>query len=225
MMPIRDINPTYRSPFVTVALIGLNTAVYLVQLLFQTTGQLDQFLYRFAVIPYELTHGVDLAAFLSVFTAMFMHGGLFHLFGNMLYLWIFGNNIEDAMGHIRFLVFYLLCGIAATGAQVAVNPTSRIPNVGASGAIAGVLGAYLLMHPRAKVETLLWLGYFIRIVRLPAVVVLSFWIVIQFFQGVVSLGMPQMGGVAWFAHIGGFVAGLVLVNIFRQRRPRSTWHV
>lgn len=229
MMPLRDINPTHRFPFVTVTLIGLNVAVYLIELLFQTTGQLNQFIATYAIIPYELTQGVDLPppslrpAFLTIFTSMFMHGGLLHIFGNMLYLWIFGNNIEDNMGHIRFSIFYLICGIAASIAQVAVNPTSQVPNIGASGAIAGVLAAYLVMHPRAQVETLLFLGYFIRIIRLPAIIVLSFWIVIQLFQGVLSLGMPQTGGVAWFAHIGGFIAGLVLVNIFRRRRQQATW--
>ena len=119
----------------------------------------------------------------------------------------------------------MLRAIADAGAQVAINSTSRIPNIGASGAIAGVLGAYLIMHPRARVETLLFLGYFIRIVRLPAVIVLGYWIVIQFFQGVASLGMPQTGGVAWFAHIGGFIAGLILVNIFRLRRQQPTWRL
>lgn len=224
MMPLRDINPTYRFPLVTVAIIGLNVAVYLLELLFQVTGQLNLFIASYAVIPLELTQGVDLAppslhpAFLTVFTAMFMHGGFLHIFGNMLYLWIFGNNIEDNMGSVRFLVFYLACGIAATMAQVAVDPLSQIPNIGASGAIAGVLAAYLVMHPRAQVETLLFLGYFIRVVRLPAIVVLGFWIVIQLFQGVLSLGVAQAGGVAWFAHVGGFVAGLILVNVLRNRQ-------
>lgn len=231
MLPIRDINPTRTFPAVTVVIIGLNVAVYVVQLLFQFTGQLNQFVYSYAVIPYELTQGVDLPppslrpAFLTVFTSMFMHGGLFHIFGNMLYLWIFGNNVEDEMGHTRFVIFYFLCGIAATAAQVAINPTSRFPTIGASGAIAGVLGAYLLMHPRAQVETVLFLWPFIRIIRLPALIVLGFWIVIQFFQGVASLGMPQSGGVAWFAHIGGFIAGLILVNLFRQRQQQSRWQI
>lgn len=229
MLPLRDINPTYRFPVVTLVIIGLNIAVYVVELFFQATGQLNRFVAAYAVIPFELTQGVDLPppslhpAYLTIFTAMFMHGGFLHIFGNMLYLWIFGNNIEDNMGSIRFLVFYLLCGIAATFAQVAVDPVSRIPNIGASGAIAGVLGAYLVIHPRAQVETLLFLGYFIRVVRLPAIFVLGYWIVIQLFQGVLSLGMTQMGGVAWFAHIGGFVAGLVLVNLFRQRQRWSRW--
>lgn len=229
MIPLRDINPTRRFPIVTLTIIGLNAAVFLVELFFESVGQLDQFFLSYAVIPYELTRGVDLPppslhpAFLTIFTSMFMHGGFLHIAGNMLYLWIFGNNIEDNMGPFRFLVFYLLSGVIATVAQVAVNPTSRIPNIGASGAIAGVLGAYLVMHPRAQVETLLFMGYFIRIVRLPAVLVLGFWILIQAFQGALSLGVPQTGGVAWFAHIGGFVAGLVLVNLFR-RRPHPTWY-
>ncbi|RME48951.1 MAG: rhomboid family intramembrane serine protease [Chloroflexi bacterium] len=231
MIPLRDINPTYRFPAVTVTIIGLNVAVYLIELLFQFTGQLDNFFLSYAVIPYELTRGVDLPppslhpAFLTIFTAMFMHGGFLHIAGNMLYLWIFGNNVEDDMGHLRFLVFYLICGIAATMAQVLVNPASTVPNIGASGAIAGVLAAYLIMHPRAQVETLLFLGYFIRIIRLPAIIVLGFWIVIQLFQGVLSLGVPQSGGVAWFAHIGGFIAGLVLVNVFRQRVRRTRWDI
>ncbi|MFQ5856332.1 MAG: rhomboid family intramembrane serine protease [Anaerolineae bacterium] len=227
MMPLRDINPTNRFPLITLIIIGLNIAAYVLELSFQATGQLNLLVASYAVIPYELTQGVDLPppslqpAFLTVFTAMFMHGGFLHIFGNMLYLWIFGNNIEDNMGPVRFLVFYLACGVAATYAQVAVDPISRIPNIGASGAIAGVLGAYLVMHPRAQVETLLFLGYLIRVVRLPAVLVLGFWIVIQLLQGVLSLGMTQTGGVAWFAHIGGFIAGLVLVNIFRQRQRWS----
>jgi membrane associated rhomboid family serine protease len=231
MIPLRDINPTYRFPLVTVAIIGLNVAVYLLELLYQVSGQLDRFFLSYAVIPYELTRGVDLPppslhpAFLTIFTAMFMHSGFLHISGNMLYLWIFGNNVEDDMGPVRFLVFYLVCGTAATVAQVAVSPGSRVPNIGASGAIAGVLAAYLIMHPRAQVETLLFLGYFIRIIRLPAIIVLGFWIVIQLFQGVLSLGVAQTGGVAWFAHIGGFITGLVLVNVFRQRQRRPGWDI
>lgn len=230
MMPLRDINPTYRFPVVTVVIIGLNVAVYIVELLYDVTGQLDLFIASYAVIPYELTRGVDLPppslqpAFLTIFTAMFMHGGFLHIFGNMLYLWIFGNNVEDNMGHIRFVIFYLACGVTAAMAQVAVDPTARVPTLGASGAIAGVLAAYLVLHPRAQVETLLFLYPFIRIVRLPALIVLGFWIVIQLFQGVLSLGVPQTGGVAWFAHLGGFMAGLILVGIFRQRQQRSRWY-
>jgi membrane associated rhomboid family serine protease len=231
MIPLRDINPTRRFPIVTVVIIGLNVAMFLVELLFEASGQLDQFIYAYALIPVELTQGVDLPpsslrpAFLTIFTSMFMHGGFLHIIGNMLFLWIFGNNVEDNMGPARFLVFYLACGIAASLAQVVVHPSSDVPNVGASGAIAGVLGAYLMMYPQAQVETLLFLGYFIRVVRLPAVIVLGFWIVIQVLQGLLSLGMMQTGGVAWFAHVGGFIAGLVLVNLFRRRQPQPMWRI
>ncbi len=228
MIPLRDINPTRRFPIATLTLIGINVAVFVFELMLDSVGVLDRFILAFSVVPYELTHGVDLPPTipipvqLTIFTSMFMHGGFFHLAGNMLYLWIFGNNVEDNMGHGRFLVFYLLCGIAAALAQTAVSMNSRVPLLGASGAIAGVLGAYLLMFPNAQVETLLFFGWFIRIVRLPAVLVLSWWIVIQFFQGLLSLGIPAAGGVAWFAHIGGFIAGVILVPFFR-RREREWW--
>lgn len=227
MLPLRDINPTRRFPIVTLTLIGINVTVFVFELLLDTVGVLDTFIRAFSVVPYELTHAVDLPPTIplpvqmTIFTSMFMHGGFFHLAGNMLYLWIFGNNVEDNMGHGRFLIFYLVCGIAAALAQTAVSPNSRVPLLGASGAIAGVLGAYLLMFPNAQVETLLFFGWFIRIVRLPAVFVLSWWIVIQFFQGLLSLGVPAASsGVAWFAHIGGFVAGVILVPFFRRREPR-----
>lgn len=228
MLPIRDINPTVRFPAITLVIIGLNVAVFLAEFMFRAAGLGQQFIATYAVIPIELTQGVDLPppslrpAYLTVFTSMFMHGGLVHILGNMLYLWIFGNNVEDEMGHGRFVVFYLLCGIAAVLAQVVMNPSSRTPMIGASGAIAGVLGAYLIMHPRAQVETVLFF-LFIRFVRLPAVFVLGFWFVIQLFQGVASVGMPDTGGVAWFAHIGGFLAGVLLINLFRRRQP--TWRI
>jgi membrane associated rhomboid family serine protease len=225
MLPIRDINPTRSFPVVTLAIIGANIVVFLFELMLDTVGALELFVRAFSVIPYEITHGVDLPpripapVYLTVFTSMFMHGGFFHIFGNMLYLWIFGNNVEDNMGHGRFLVFYLICGVAAALAQIAMSPNSQIPLLGASGAVAGVLGAYLVMFPRAQVEVLVF-GWFIHIVRLPATLVLSFWIVIQLFQGVLSLGLPTLGGVAWFAHIGGFLTGLILVPFFRRREPR-----
>ncbi len=225
MLPLRDINPTRSFPVVTLVLIGVNVVVFLFELMLDTVGALDLFVRAFSVIPYEITHGVDLPpripmpVYLTVLTSMFMHGGFFHIFGNMLYLWIFGNNVEDNMGHGRFLVFYLLSGVAAALAQIAVSPDSRIPLLGASGAVAGVLGAYLVMFPRAQIEVLIF-GWFIHIVRLPATLVLSFWIVIQLFQGVLSLGLPTLGGVAWFAHIGGFLTGLILVPFFRRREPR-----
>jgi membrane associated rhomboid family serine protease len=151
----------------------------------------------------------------TIFTSMFMHGGLFHIAGNMLYLWIFGNNVEDTLGHGRYLIFYLACGVAAAMAQTAVGPGSPIPMVGASGAVSGVLGAYLLLFPHAHVTTLIILGFFFRLVQIPAVIVLGFWIVLQVLNGLGSFGAS--GGVAFFAHIGGFVAGLGLLFVLRRR--------
>lgn len=221
MLPLRDVNPTRTFPLVTIALIAVNVLVFIYELILGP--QLEGFVQSWAIIPYEITHGVDLPPasiqpiYLTLITAMFLHGGIVHIAGNMLFLWIFGNNIEDAMGSLRFIVFYLLCGLVAAFAQIAVGPNSDIPNIGASGAIAGVLGAYLLLFPRAEVQTLVFLGFFVRLVRLPALLFLGLWFVLQLFSGVAGLGMEAMGGVAWFAHIGGFIAGIVLINIFRRR--------
>jgi membrane associated rhomboid family serine protease len=152
---------------------------------------------------------------------MFMHGGLMHIGGNMLYLWIFGNNVEDTLGHLRFLVFYVACGVAAAVAQTVVGPTSDVPMVGASGAVSGVLGAYLLLFPYATITTLVIFGFFMRFVHVPALIVLGFWIVLQFLNGFLSLGVAGPGGgVAWFAHIGGFIAGMALLFTLRSRRAR-----
>ena len=221
MLPLRDVNPTRHFPLMTVILIAINVIVFIYELLLGP--QLEGFVQSWAIIPYEITRGVDLPPpsiqpiYLTLITAMFLHGGFVHIAGNMLFLWIFGNNIEDAMGSLRFLVFYLLCGLAAAFAQIAVGPNSDVPNIGASGAIAGVLGAYLLLFPRAEVQTLVFLGFFVRLVRVPALLFLGLWFVLQLFSGVAGLGMEARGGVAWFAHIGGFIAGLVLINLFRRR--------
>ena len=221
MLPLRDVNPTRQFPIMTVILIAINVLVFIYELILGP--QLEGFVQSWAIIPYEITHGVDLPPasiqpiYLTLITAMFLHGGFVHIAGNMLFLWIFGNNIEDAMGSLRFLVFYLLCGLAAAFAQIAVGPNSDVPNIGASGAIAGVLGAYLLLFPRAEVQTLVFLGFFVRLVRLPALLFLGLWFVLQLFSGVAGLGMEATGGVAWFAHIGGFIAGIVLINLFRRR--------
>ena len=159
---------------------------------------------------------------LTIFTSMFLHGGLLHIGGNMLYLWIFGDNIEDTLGHLRFLVFYLSAGVAAAAAQVLFNPASPVPMVGASGAVSGVLAGYLLLFPQASILTLITFGFFVRFVQVPAVIVLGFWIVVQFVNGFVTFGARggEGGGVAWFAHIGGFVAGLVLLFLLRRRGSR-----
>ena len=222
-IPLRDDNPLSRIPFqyVTVALIAASTGIFLFEI---TAPSPENVVYSLGLIPAVLFGQAELApelylvpSWATLFTSMFLHGGWFHLIGNMLFLWIFGDNIEDSMGHGRFIVFYLLCGLAAAFAQAGVDPASEVPMIGASGAISGVLGAYLLLFPRARVQVLILLGVFTRIVPIPALYVLGFWIVMQVINGVFSWG-GLGGGVAWFAHIGGFAVGLALIKVF-QRRP------
>ena len=204
MLPIGDDDAARRTtPVVTYALIALNVLIFFLEL---SAG--DAFIERWSVVPRRLL--ANLAAdFITIFSAMFMHAGWMHLLGNMLYLWIFGDNVEDRLGHTKYLIFYLLCGIAATFAQVLVDPRSNVPNLGASGAIAGVLGAYLLMFPRGGVRVLMGRG----IINMPALIVIGFWAVLQFLSGFGAIATTEQtsgGGVAYMAHVGGFVAGLVL---------------
>ena len=223
MIPLKDKNPTRRIPVITIALIVLNVVVFLYEV--SLGAGLELFFQRFGAVPKSVMSSLTPGQFVPgvVFplsTSMFVHGGWLHLIGNMLYLWIFGDNVEDKLGRGRFLIFYVLCGFAASGLHIAVDPASANPMVGASGAISGVLGAYLLLFPGARVVTLIPIFIFIQTAELPAIVVLGFWFVMQFFSGVLSLGGETggMGGVAWWAHIGGFVAGLVLVFPFRRFR-------
>jgi membrane associated rhomboid family serine protease len=220
MIPLRDANPTNRTPVVTIALIVINVLVYVYEWLISAEPtQMMAFFDQWAIIPQQLTNNFT-PEVITIFTAMFLHGSWLHLGGNMLYLWIFGDNIEDRLGPVRYIIFYLLGGIGATVAQVAVNPNSAIPNVGASGAIAGVLGGYLLLYPKARITTLV----FRFITQVPAYVVLGFWFVLQLFQGVGSLSVPtdaDTGGVAFFAHVGGFVVGLVLIRPFLIGRSQQ----
>jgi membrane associated rhomboid family serine protease len=195
-----------------------------------SVGLDELMLSRFALIPAELLGGEDLPPtipiplWLTVLTAMFLHGGLMHLLGNMLYLWIFGDNVEYAMGPLRFLVFYVLCGAAAAGSQLAINPGSTVPIIGASGAIAGTLAAYFMLYPFARVLTLVPIFFFLRLISIPAVFLLGFWFVLQVISGAGSLG--SSGGVAWFAHIGGFLTGVLLVFPFRRRGiPVALWNM
>lgn len=222
MIPIKDDVPTRTFPAVTVAIILLNVLVFGYQV--SLGPRYGEFLvYRAGIIPYEIAHLHDVEPYdlvplpFTLLTALFLHGGFVHLLGNMLYLWIFGNNVEDSMGHGRFIVFYLLCGLVASLFQVYVFPNSRVPVIGASGAIAGVLGGYLLLFPRAKVLTLVPIFFFIWLIRLPALFVLGFWFIIQL------LNAGSGGGVAWFAHIGGFVCGFVLIKLFARRRLRRIY--
>jgi len=224
MIPLRDDNPTTIVPVVTVGLIALNVIIFLYQLVLSPdAGQL--FIYQYGSIPAVMFGERQLppeigavAPSLSLLTSMFLHGGLMHLLGNMLYLWIFGNNIEDAMGHLRFLIFYLATGVLAALMHGLTDPGSAIPTIGASGAISGVLGAYLLLYPRAQVMMLVFLGFFIRVLYVPAGWVLGLWFLMQLLSGGFSSG--QGGGVAWWAHIGGFLAGMLLVGLFKRREVR-----
>ena len=204
MLPIGDDNSTRRTfPIVTYLLIGLNVVFFLIEL----AGG-DNFIMKWAFVPsrFIANPGAD---FLTLFTSMFMHAGWLHLGGNMLYLWIFGDNVEDRFGHVKFLIFYLICGLAATGAQLIFSLTSTIPNLGASGAIAGVLGAYILLFPKARVSVLQGNG----VIPISALIVIGLWFVLQIFSSVGSIS--QTGGVAYIAHIGGFVAGFLLTFLFR----------
>jgi membrane associated rhomboid family serine protease len=224
MIPLRDDNPRRTAPIVTYVLIALNILAFLWEL--SLGANLQNALFNFAFIParYWLP-GNWVFDFMTIMISMFLHGGLMHIGSNMLYLWIFGDNVEDRLGHGKYLLFYLLCGIGATLAHAVFGPASRIPAIGASGAIAGVLGAYLILYPRARVMTLIPIFFFITIREIPAIVILGFWFVLQLFSGVGSLGVTDaqdMGGVAYFAHIGGFVAGMLLIAPFGGfRRPRA----
>jgi membrane associated rhomboid family serine protease len=220
MIPLRDSISTRRPPLVTYTLIGLNTYVFVKTFLLGGWAS-QRFLFYYGLIPCGLTGACQIVgrAFtneLTLLTSMFIHAGFFHYAGNMLYLYIFGNNVEDAMGRLRFALFYLISGLGAALAQILVNPASRIPMVGASGAISGVLGAYLLLFPRARVLTLIPLGLFTQLIEIPAAIVLGFWIVVQMLNGLLTYNF-EGGGVAVFAHIGGFLAGMLLVGAFKRR--------
>ena len=220
MIPLSDDNPSELKPVVTVTLIVICIAVFLWQFSLGERGEAA--VYSLGLIP-SVLFGIDhlprelavVPPTLTVLTSMFMHGGWLHLLGNMLYLWIYGDNVEDAMGHGRFLVFYLLCGVAAALAQAVPDPHSQVPMVGASGAISGVLGAYLLLYPHARILVVVPLGFIIQTVRLPAGVVLLLWFGMQFFSNMLT--PAGQGGVAFRAHIGGFVAGMLLVSVFKRR--------
>jgi len=217
-IPLKDDNPTLTFPVVTFGLILANGWVFYHQITLDVVES-QRFVFQWGAIPYQIMTGQALyepspfPVYLTLFSSMFLHGGFLHIFGNMLYLWIFGNNIEDTLGHFRFLLFYLLCGLSAALAQVLANPGSTVPMIGASGAVAGILGAYLLLFPGARVLTLFFIIIFIKFIRLPAIIVLGFWFLLQL------LGV--MGGaitnVAFFAHIGGFAVGLLLIKIFEPR--------
>jgi hypothetical protein len=231
MIPLRDENPSRIFPLVTLLLIAANAAAFIYQITLGPAGQ--NFVVRFGAIPWEITHRAELPGLapglqtgwpsvVTLVSSMFLHGGILHLAGNMLYLWIFGDNVEDALGHVRYLVFYLASGLAAALLQAVLQPASGIPSVGASGAIAGVLGGYFVLYPRARVVTLVPLFFLFPLVEVPAGLYLLFWFLMQFWMGSADLASAgrhaETGGVAWWAHVGGFVAGLLMILVFRPRR-------
>ena len=254
MIPIKDENPTFSTPYITIALIAINIVVFFTEPVFASgrAGQIEQITYFAcnAAIPYEVTHGERISdelegqvfppdpessvfalgqriecprknVWLSMLKSMFLHGSLLHIAGNMLFLWVFGNNVEDRLGKIRYVFFYLLAGVAATYAQSYVFPDSGVPLVGASGAVAGILGAYLLMFPRARVRSLVILIILITFVEVPAYVMIGLWFVMNLLSSVGSISGTSTG-VAYMAHVGGFLAGMLLLLVFRPRRPQAT---
>ncbi len=219
MIPYKDDNPTRTFPFITISIIVANVLVFLYEVM--APAGMEKLTYSYGTIPYYILSFEKVQPInpvLSIFSGMFMHGGVFHIAGNMLYLWIFGNNIEDKLGHLRFIFFYILCGIVAAYANAIAAPHSLIPMIGASGAISGILGAYLLLFPRATVHTLVFLGFFVTVVRIPALIVIGFWAVLQLVNGLLSTGFAAKGGVAWFAHIGGFLVGILTIKLWLPRR-------
>ncbi len=217
MIPLKDDNPTETTPYVTLTVIAINIVVFLYQLSLGPHGNM-LLIFRTGIIPYEFTHAVDIPPYtqhpliFNLIAAMFMHGGILHLLGNMLYLWIFGNNVEDAMGHFRFILFYLLAGLLASATHILLTPNARIPLIGASGAISGILGAYFVLYPWARVHTLIFLLFFVTIIDVPAIFLLGVWFVFQL------INISSKSNVAWYAHIGGFLSGMFLVRFFLKRR-------
>jgi membrane associated rhomboid family serine protease len=237
MIPIRDDQPRFSTPYVTYFIIALNILIFLFELSVRAHGEraLAGFMYEFGVVPREVTGiltgtpQVSLAgAFIPIITSMFLHASFLHILGNMWVLWIFGDNIEDYLGHFSYLVFYLLCGVAASITHILLNANSGVPSVGASGAIAGVMGAYFLLYPRARVLTVVPM-FFLFFWWLPAWIVLGYWFLIQFFSGAatsVAYTSQTGGGIAFWAHVGGFVAGIVMIKVFPERPRRyryGTW--
>jgi len=236
MIPIKDDIPSRSYPIVNIALIVMNVIAFFFEL--ALGDSLEPFIKQFGVIPiryfYEgienldgtITYFSTSERIIPLFTSMFLHGGWLHLIGNMLYLYIFGDNVEDRMGHFRYIIFYILCGLAGTFAHIITNPDSEIPTIGASGAISGILGAYLLLYPAARIVVVLPILFFWDILKLPALVVLGFWFVTQLTQGMLTLAVTttaNAGGVALWAHIGGFVFGMIAINIFKKKSRKPTY--
>jgi membrane associated rhomboid family serine protease len=221
MIPLRDTQPSYSTPYVTFVIIAVNVLIFLYQVSLGSY-EVNHFIAQYGLVPDRLQYS-------DVLTSMFLHGGWLHLIGNMWFLWIYGDNVEDILGHGKFLLFYLACGVIAALGHAMLNPYSRVPTVGASGAIAGVMGAYMVKFPHSRIITLVPIFIFFTTMEIPALLILLYWFVIQAFSGVASIGYSQIsrGGIAWFAHIGGFLAGMVLIYVlgtrerYRHRRDLS----
>ncbi len=214
MLPLKDDIASKTRPFVTYAILLINILVFIFEL--SLGPSLNIFIKNFGATPYYIFHPSSVLSYSSLLTSMFIHAGFMHIFGNMLFLWIFADNVEDQLGHTRFAGFYLLCGIVGTLLHAITSPSSLVPMVGASGAISGVLGAYILLFPRAKILALIPFGFFLRIAYLPSYIFLGVWFLYQFLFGVSTIGAK--GGVAYFAHIGGFIAGLLIAIPFRKKK-------
>ena len=222
MIPLKDNIPSLTFPFANISLIIINILVFFYEV--SLGPYLERFIFHFGVIPYKFIFLLSsdtlypVATFLPLFSSLFLHGGWLHLLGNMLYLWIFGDNVEDVLGHARYLLFYLLCGIGAGMTHIITQPGSHVPTIGASGAIAGIMGAYFVLFPRARVVTLVPIFFFIQLIEIPAYFFLAFWFIIQLFSGTISGSSAISGGIAFWAHIGGFACGMVLLLFFKRRR-------
>jgi len=222
LIPIKDINPSRTTPVVTILIIIVCFFVFLYEVILPPDLR-EIFISMFAVIPYEITHGVDvpppdpLTPYGNLISYQYLHGSWMHILGNMLFLWVFGDNVEDKLGKLKYFIFYTVCGIVAALIQVLVYPNSNIPLIGASGAISGVLGAYAVLFPRAQIITLIFIFFLVDVVAVPAAVWIAAWFMIQFISAMVSATHLSMGGVAWFAHIGGFIAGVLLVKLMKVK--------
>lgn len=221
MIPLKDNIPSKSFPVINITLITINIIIFFYEV--SLGKEVEYIFHSFGIVPRIFLENISdaniLDAAIPIFTSMFLHGGILHLIGNMLFLWIFGDNVEDRLGHIGFLFFYILCGILAAIVHIFTNQTSSVPTIGASGAIAGVLGAYFILYPLARVSTLVLIGFFLTIVRIPAIIFLGMWFLIQFFQGTLQFALLEkdVGGIAWWAHAGGFLSGIFLVFLFRKK--------
>ncbi|UCG92922.1 MAG: rhomboid family intramembrane serine protease [candidate division WOR-3 bacterium] len=222
MLPLKDNIPSQTRPVITYVILAVNVMVFLYEI---SLGRaLVDFITKYGAIPYYIFHPVGFSSYATLFSSMFMHGNFMHIFGNMLFLWIFADNVEDRLGHFKFIFFYLICGIAGALLHAITAPTSTVPMIGASGAISGVLGAYIILYPKARILSLIFFGFFIRVLYLPAVVFLGIWFAYQFLFGVSTLA-ARGGGVAYFAHIGGFIAGMLIALPFRKKKRRVEYEI